>query len=580
MRPFSIVRAAPSGYLRVMRCSPIHACAWALLLTLAPAAQAQPVYTDVTDATGTEDVSYGRGSAMVDLDGDTLLDLITGNANMPNLVFRQKPDHTFEIMNETWGFGMAEDLTWGTIVCDFDNDGDPDVLYVNGTAGGYTRIDACQLFRNDLSTAGVFTDVTQNAGDLATPSGNFGGTVLDYDNDGDLDVFLSRKVGGACRLLRNDGGLSFTDVSAAAGITHIKSYRHCSTGDIDGDGWMDIAVGALDGPNRLYRNNHDGTFTDIAQDIGVDSPDLNFGLALEDFNNDGHTDVYVPKWQQSPTGPSEIYLNNGDGTFTDVSHTCGIGGQTDMGHNQADLDLDGYIDIFVGTGAPRFADTDRLYLVVPDESIGIRVVDHTLASGLADLGVTRCHGIVFGDYDRDGDLDIYLNNGGPSFTPKNNPDTIQGNSMLRNDGPPMPWMAVTLEGTLSNRDGIGAKLVATTSDGRQLHRIHRSANGFCNTNPAEVWFGPGAGETITAIEIIWPSGIVQHISSPAMSQITHITEPECAADTNGDGVLTPADFTAWINAFNNEFDSCDQNSDSSCTPADFTAWIANYNAGC
>ncbi len=541
------------------------------------AAESQPVFTDVTLSSGTEDVSHGRGSAMYDLDQDGLLDIITGNAVGPNMVFRQLPDHTFVAMNDPWGFGSEEDITWGTIVSDFDNDGDPDVLFVNGTAGGFDRTDPCRLYRNDLNETGVFTEVGALSGDLSIASTNFGATSLDYDNDGDLDIFLSSHNDvQPSRLLRNDGGLQFTDVGPAAGIVHLSSFRHCSTGDIDGDGWLDIAVGALDGPNRLYRNRGDGTFEDIAPQLGIDSPNFNFGLALEDFNNDGHTDVYIPKWQQTPQGPSGLFLNMGDGTLLDVSVASGMTGQTDMGHNTGDINLDGYTDIFIGTGAPRFDDTDQLLLITPDETVGIRVTDYSDESGILALGGSRCHGIVFGDYDRDGDLDIYLNNGGPGSSPT----TIENNHLLRNDGPLVPWAAITLVGTESNRDGIGAKCVATTSSGREIHRMHRSGNGFCNTNPAEVWFGPGEGNVITRIDITWPSGIQQAVVNPPMGMITTVVEQSCVGDVNGDGMLSPTDFTAWINAYNNSDPECDQNGDGSCTPTDFTAWISNYNAGC
>jgi hypothetical protein len=552
----------------------------AACFSVAPAtasASTPPEFLNVTEATDTDDFSFGRGSAMVDLNYDGLLDIITGNALGPNLVFRQLPDHSFVLANNEWGFGIDDDLTWGTIVSDFDDDGDPDVLFVNGTAGGFSYTDPCRLYRNDLRTTGAFTDVTGLSGDLAIPSENFGGTSFDYDNDGDLDIFLTSKIDESpCRLLRNDGKLEFTDVGVEAGITHLSTFRHCSTGDYNNDGWMDIGVGSLSDANRLYRNNGDGTFTDVAQTLGLSSQRYNFGLVLEDFNNDGWQDVYIPKWQVSPVGPSEIFLNNGDGTFADITSGSGLTGQTDMGHNTGDIDLDGYPDIFVGTGAPEFASPDLLLLMTPDQFGGVVANDVSDASGITGLGGTRCHGIVMGDYDRDGDIDIYLNNGGPPFYR----DTKQGNTLLQNQADPTPWAAITLEGVLSNRDGVGARCVAFTDTGREIHRIHRSAHGFCNTNPAEVWFGIGSDTSIQRIEIEWPSGLTQTIKSPAMMQITHVVEPACKADTNSDGMLSPTDFSAWINAFNEKSRKCDQNGDYFCTSTDFSAWIAGFNSGC
>ena len=537
----------------------------------------QPQFIDRVTETGTQNLSFGRGSAMVDLDGDGLLDIITGNAKGLNLILRQNPDHTFTQVNQAWGFGTEEDLTWGTIVADFDNDGDPDILFVNGNAGGFPDIDPCRLYRNDLSTSGIFTDVTAASGDLAIPSSNFGGTTLDYDNDGDLDVFLSSKNDeNPCRLLRNDGNLTFTDVGTQAGITHLSVFRHCSTGDFDNDGWMDIAVGSLSNASRLYRNNQDGTFTDVAASLGVDSPRYNFGMILEDFNNDGWQDIYMPKWQLNPEVPSPLFLNNGDGTFTDVTVGSGMTGQTDMGHNTGDIDLDGFPDIFIGTGTPDFASPDILLLITPNGSGGLNANDVSGASGITAAGGTRCHGIVFGDYDRDGDIDIYVNNGGPA----QDRNTEQDNSFFQNQGNGNPWAAIKLVGTTSNRDGVGARCVAITNTGREIHRMHRSAHGFCNTNPAEVWFGIGSDTSIDRIEITWPSGITQTVNQPTMGTISTIVEASCLADINGDGSVTPTDFTAWINAFNNNLPTCDQNNDGVCTPTDFTAWIANFNAGC
>ena len=553
-----------------------------LFLAAAMPAAAQMSFVEQIVQTGADDESFGRGSAMIDLDQDGLLDLVTGNKFQANLVFRQNPDHTFTQVNDLWNIPLRTDLTWGVMVADLDNDGDPDILFNNGTAGGFKYTDNSRLYRNDLATTGAFTDVTDASGDLAIASENFGATVLDYDNDGLLDLFFARKNPGApSRLLRNNGDLSFSDVGEAAGIVHEASYRHCSTGDFNNDGWMDIAVGALDAPNRLYRNNADGTFTDVAPAAGVDSPNLNFGMVLEDFDNDGWQDIYIPKWQIQPGGPSELYLNNRDGTFRNVTEGSGMTGQTDMGHMTGDVDLDGYPDIFIGTGAPAFASPDKLFLVAPDGSGGLTASDVTATSGIENLaGDTRCHGIVFGDYDRDGDIDIYLNNGGPARSPR----TIQANNFLRNEGNGNNWAALKLVGTRSNRDGIGARMAAVTNTGRVVHRIRRATHGFCNTNPAEVWFGIEKDAAIESVQIRWPSGRTQLISNPAMGVITTIVEPDCPADINDDGSASPADFTAWLSCFADATppicDRADVNGSGAIDPADFTAWLAAFAAGC
>ena len=175
---------------------------------------------------------------MVDLDGDRLLDIITGNDGNPNGFFLQLPDHTFKNVNVTWGIVSDKRSTWATLVADFDNDGDPDVYFANGIPGQPN-----QLLRNDLNSTGVFTDVSDQSGAASLSNRNFGGTTLDYNRDGLLDIFLTNPNSGPCFLLRNDGDLVFTDVSFEAGIVHAGTFRHCSVGDFDNDGWWDIAVG-------------------------------------------------------------------------------------------------------------------------------------------------------------------------------------------------------------------------------------------------------------------------------------------------------------------------------------------------
>ncbi|PHQ78699.1 MAG: hypothetical protein COB69_09440 [Phycisphaera sp.] len=466
----------------------------------------QPQFIDRVTETGTQNLSFGRGSAMVDLDGDGLLDIITGNAKGLNLILRQNPDHTFTQVNQAWGFGTEEDLTWGTIVADFDNDGDPDILFVNGNAGGFPDIDPCRLYRNDLSTSGIFTDVTAASGDLAIPSSNFGGTTLDYDNDGDLDVFLSSKNDeNPCRLLRNDGNLTFTDVGTQAGITHLSVFRHCSTGDFDNDGWMDIAVGSLSNASRLYRNNQDGTFTDVAASLGVDSPRYNFGMILEDFNNDGWQDIYMPKWQLNPEVPSPLFLNNGDGTFTDVTVGSGMTGQTDMGHNTGDIDLDGFPDIFIGTGHPNVKDFDVIKLVRPTPSGGLMSLDVGESAGFHALGKTRSHGAAFGDINRDGYNDVYVNNGGPAFVPS----SWQENSLFISDGNANNWIQVEPIGVISNKSAVGVRMMALTGDDVKVFRLNTVGRGFCNTDSPIAHFGLGPANRIKDFFMRWPSGIEQ-----------------------------------------------------------------------
>ena len=541
---------------------------------------AQVSFADEAAGYELADQTYGRGSAMADLDGDGLLDIITGNDGNPNDFFRQLPNHTFEKVNDLWGIAFDERSTWATLVADFDNDGDPDVYFINGSFPGQPN----QLLRNDLSSTGVFADVSDAAGDAPISTRNFGGTALDYNRDGLLDIFLTSPNNEPCFLLRNDGGLHFTDVSTAAGITQAGFFRHCSAGDYNNDGWDDIAVGNYSGANVLYRNNQDGTFTNVLGSGGPGSPNDNFGLVLEDFDNDGCLDLFVPKYyfQDDPPGTSELYRNNCDGTFTDVTPGSGMTGQTDMGHNTGDVDGDGYPDIYIGTGHPGFESDDLLLLVTPNGAGGFVVNDVSDSSGITANGPTRCHGIVFGDYDQDGYVDIYTNNGGPPSSE----DMLEENFLWHNQGNGNAWTALRLTGVVSNRTAVGARCVATTDSGREVHRMLRVGNGFGHTTSSIVHFGIGSDESISQITITWPSGIVQTIVNPPMSQIIDVTESEsdaCEGDANSDGVVDPLDagfvlarFGCPVGTGDPNCDTADMNGDGRVDPLDSGFVLARF----
>lgn len=535
---------------------------------------AQVTFTDQATTTGTSATSYGRGAAMVDIDGDGLLDLIAANDSMVNHFYRQLPDHTFVSANSLWGV-LGERSTWAVLVADFDNDGDEDVYFVNGGFPGQPN----QLLRNDIGTTGTLTDVSDESGDANVDTRTVSGTTLDYNRDGLLDIFLS----GADShdfLLRNEGNLVFTDVSASAGMTEHGNHRHCSIGDFNNDGWIDIAVGSFLGSNVLYRNNADGTFTDVAVHAGVESPDQNFGLVLEDFDNDGWMDLYVPKYRfeidpPEPLGPSQLFRNNGNSTFTDVTEGSGMTAQTDMGHNTGDVDADGYPDIFIGTGHPGFKSNDLLLLIQPDGVGGLVANDVSDSSGITSNGPTRCHGIAMGDYDQDGYIDIYTNNGGPP----SGPDQLQENFLWRSDGNANNWTALQLEGVCSNRTAVGTRSVAVLSSGREVHRMLRVGNGFGNTSSHIQHYGMNPDETVDRIDLYWPSGIVQSILFPPMRQVTQVLERQ-VGDIDGDGPVGIGDFLTLLSLWGpcGDCGDCAADFDSDCAVGigDLLLLLANW----
>ncbi len=491
---------------------------------------AHPIkFQNVAPQLGADVVGFGRGSAIVDLDLDGRLDLIATSATKGTFYLRQQPNGTFVEMTQIWQIPQDTKQTWGTVAADFDNDGDEDLYF---PCGGFHYPETNRFLRNDLNTLGTFTLLTGAvAGDavtIADPS--FGASALDYDRDGDLDIFTSatQTYGSTtlerCRLLRNDGGLHFTDVSLTAGITQVGNYKHCGVGDIDNDGWPDIGVGNFTGPNLLYRNMGNGRFIEIAAAVGLADPDRNFGFVFSDLDNDGWMDVVLPKYLHggaSHTDTTSLYLNKRNGTFRDVSAGSGIGGQEDMGHNVADVNGDGFPDYYVGAGHPMTLSLDVLYLLRPDfRTGGIRALDISGYSGIRSAGPGRNHGTPVGDVNRDGFIDIWAVNGGPSVEPA----SIQQAYLWYSLGNANRSMQARLVGKKSNRDGIGARLMALTADGREVHRMVSAGKGFTNTDSYFTHFGLGETTGVQYLRINWPSGIEQFVLAPPLGGIFDVAE--------------------------------------------------------
>lgn len=501
-----------------------------MVFTLVAASLSAPVFTllagppsgellflDRGAETNTDLVSFGRGAGTADLDGDGLPDFVATDSGTSNSFLRQLPDHTFESANAVWGIAPVVQHSWGVLIADYDNDGDADVFFPNG---GFWGPEPNQLLRNDLEPSGSFIDVSVAAGDVTEAEKNFGGTVLDYDRDGDLDAFLTT-AGGTCTLLENEGDLTFSDVSVAAGIVHTGPFRHCSAGDYDNDGWVDVGAGELV-RNRVYHNEGDGTFTEVGTQLGLASPNPagNFGLVFTDFDRDGWLDAYVPKYQENPTGPSKVYLNQGDGTFVDVTQGSAITGQTDMGHDVGDLDADGSPDIYIGTGAPQATYDDVVFKITPGGSDALVATDVSSAWGLLESGPTRLHGMAMGDYDLDGDVDVYSCTGGPSHLAW----TLERNCLWQNQGNANGWIALDLVGVLSPRTAVGARTSARTPSGHEAHDQVSVGRGFANTPSATQHLGLGAESAIDHVQIDWPSGVRQTLLAPAANQRLTVVE--------------------------------------------------------
>jgi hypothetical protein len=372
-------------------------------------------------------------------------------------------------------------------------------------------------------------DVTFDAG-LASPAYPTATAAwADYDLDGDLDLYVGneapadrtgRPLPHPGQLFRNRGDGTFEDVAHAARVTNDRWAKGVAWGDFDDDGDPDLYVSNLNDRNRLYRNRGDGTFEDVAPALGVTGPRDSFPTWFWDYDNDGTLDLLVNSYQRpSGSGPPDIwyvaashlglpnpadvprlYRGDGRGGFTDVAGRAGIARSTlPMGAGFGDLDADGWLDFYLGTGYPGYEGLmpNKMYRNVAGE----RFADVTTPGGFGHL--QKGHGVVFADLDNDGDQDIYQQVGG--FT---RGDRFV-NALWRNPGPPNGhrWVSFELRGRAANRAGVGARLTVTTvgTDGN-LRRIvrHVGAQPSFGNNPPRQYVGLGPGSGPVTVEVRWP----------------------------------------------------------------------------
>src|SRR5271154_2640762 len=498
----------------------------------------------------------GGGCAFFDYDNDGWMDIfILGGRRLEsvppgasNRLYKNNRDGSFTDVTEKAGL---LDAGWATGVCvgDYNNDGLED-LFV--TYYGQNR-----LYRNNGD--GTFTDETKKAG-LFYPGTRFGSgcTFVDYNRDGLLDLFVSNYADidlahapkpslqmpncnyegvpvncgpsglplPAFFLYRSNGDGTFTDVSKQSGIASLRgSYGLTAAAfDVDEDGWPDILVACDSTPSLLLMNNHDGTFREEGLIRGLalsgDGQQVaGMGIGVGDYNLDGHLDVVKTHFMNQATG---LYRVRDHGEFEDVTSEAGLAGERRFicwGTAMADLDNDGYPDLFWASGTVY----PELQTVYPEKypRRGPRLVFRNLGNGrFAELGaeagpgITSAHvsrGCAFGDFDNDGDLDVLIMN-------QNEPP-----SLLRNDAPPSHnWLKVRLEGTKSNRSAIGSRVLVRYGAKVQAQTV-MSQTSYLSANDPRLHFGLG-NEKTAEIEVRWPLGGVEVIRSVAANRLITIRE--------------------------------------------------------
>jgi hypothetical protein len=545
----------------------------ALLLNFNLTAAAQVRLTDVTEAAGvtfrhvaSPDKRYivesmSGGVALFDYDADGWLDLFLVNSLTVELVrsggktrsalYRNQGDGTFKDVTDRSGLA---DVGWGMGVAagDFDNDGRTD-LYV-------TCLGPNRLYRNNGD--GTFADVTLRAG-VSDPRWSTGAAFVDYDNDGRLDLFVANYVdfqldrlpefgkGKTCQykgvavqcgprglpgagdsLFRNNGDGTFTDVSKKAGVADPQGFYGlgvvCS--DFDEDGLTDIFVANDSTPNFLYKNNGDGTFKDVGFVSGTavnenGSEQGSMGVTVGDYDHDGKFDVFVTNFADEY---NTLYKGGERLNFSDVSYAAKLAEVAlplvGWGTEFFDYDNDGWVDLFVANGHvyPQLENYKQRKLLHRNNRDGT-FTETAVQAGAPLLEKRAARGTAFGDMDNDGDVDVVVGDlDGPPQVLRNDGGNAAGGAVL-----------IRLVGTRANRDAVGARVKISAGDLVQMDEV-RSGASYISHSDLRLHFGVGARTKIDSIEVRWPGGAVEKISGAPANKILTIKE--------GQGLVEQRDF--------------------------------------
>jgi tetratricopeptide (TPR) repeat protein len=484
-------------------------------------------FVDVAPAAGIKTLSESGGLIVDDFDNDGLFDVVVSDYDQcaPMHFFHNNGDGTFS--DRTTQAGLAGQLGGlNMIQADYNNDGCMDILVLRGAWEFPQRK---SLLRNNCD--GTFTDVTVASG-LAQPATSTQTAVwADIDNDGFVDLIVGNE-NSSLQIFRNKGDGTFEDISHSAGVDSIAFTKGVTAADYDNDGYVDFYVSNLNGNHALYHNNHDRTFNEVALQAGVQKPWQSFGAWFFDYDNDGWPDLFVTSYYISVDESLRTYLgyphnaetlklykNLGNGTFKDVTAEVGLDKVfMPMGANFGDIDNDGYLDIYLGTGNPSYA--SLLPNVLLRNHDGKFFVDVTASSGTGELH--KGHGVAFADIDNDGDEDLLEEVGGAV------PGDAHAFRLFENPGNGNDWISLHLVGVKTNRAAIGARIKVTVdNEGQGQRSIYRTvgSGGSFGASPLQQHIGLGKAARIVDLEIWWPtSNTRQHFSDIEKDQVFEIKE--------------------------------------------------------
>jgi enediyne biosynthesis protein E4 len=494
-------------------------------------------FTDVTESAGfnyihgyeplASGISRDRqimagGVAAGDYDNDGWVDLYISQGSIgANLLFRNLGNGNFSEVGQEANVDLSGAQNSGAVFADFDGDGWLDILV--------TGINVTQLTLFHNQGDGSFVDVTSESG-ITGITQSMGAAFADYDKDGDLDIWISHWTANRQDkyLWQNNGDGTFSDVSSnALGNTDgLMADFSTNFADIDNDGWLDILVAGDFGTSQIYHNNHNGSFSLITSDVISDENGM--GAAVGDYDNDGDLDWFVtsiydpimprPDFPAITWGDSgnRFYQNQGNGTFVDATDETGTrNGFWGWGSCFSDFNNDGFLDIFHVNGfkeglllstQPFIEDASRLFISDQNGAFLERSVD----LGIDDNGQGR--GIVCFDYDRDGDVDLFIAN------------NEQAPKLFRNDSGSNNFLHIQVAGELENTQGIGTRIYVTAAGQTQMREL-RAGNNYMSQNPVEAYFGLGKASSVDLIQVIWPSGQQAILENVDINQLMFITQP-------------------------------------------------------
>ncbi len=468
------------------------------------------VFTKITEGSVVNDNRYSEGASWGDINNDDHLDLFVGNmlVNEPNLLFLNSGDETF---TQVLTGNVVSDISTSSGGCfaDFNNDGYLDLFVQNHY--GYNNF----LYLNNGDE--TFTKIT--SGNIVNDGGNsFNSSVADYDNDGNLDIFVSNGAftnnGETNALYKGNGDSTFFKITTGDLVTGLSRSLCSSWCDYDNDGDLDLFVANSDPfngigiNNFLYRNNGNGTFISISSGVLVNDSSVSTGGSWGDYDNDGDFDLFVTNWAGEN---NSLYQNNGNGTFTiiTIGDIVNDGGHS-VGSSWGDYDNDGDLDLFVTNDLNQ---NNYFYENNCDGTFS------KITTGVHVNDGGRSNGVSWADYDNDGDLDIFVPNG-------SNPS--QSNFLYRNDGIfNNNWINIKCVGVVTNTTAIGTKVKARAIiNGLPVWQFREISGqtGFNAQNSFNVEFGLGDAMTIDSLKIEWSSGTIAIYTNVAPNVFYTATE--------------------------------------------------------